>query len=613
MLPCLCYKTTVTNKQARFIKYQRCPDSMLPNQEIKSLENKILFEQVTILFNSMVSLLLINLFVCTALAITFWEVSATWAILLWVGLMLLMIGSRLWLYLLYKKNINIKHLKRIGSLLIVGSAFAGMIWGVGGVLLFPKDQLEYQVLLVFAFLAMTGGSTFTLSIYMPTFYAFVPLVLFPITIKLITLGETVHLMLAAFTTLYFIALSQFNIKIKKSFKWSMRLRFENVELVEQLKEQKIEAENANKAKSKFLAAASHDLRQPLYSLSLFTSVLNETESSPKTKKVIQHIDTSVDALKGLFNALLDISKLDAGAVEVNKASFSLQPLFKKLSNAFDIQASEKNLKIYWPEQDFYVFSESDLLEQILRNYLENAVRYTDIGHIKVTCENLEGHVAISISDTGIGIANEELEEIFREFHQTGNIQRDRKKGMGLGLAIVDRTAKLLGHRTSVSSELNVGSTFTINVQKSTETAGKAIAAQNKPAAINRIDQIVVAIVDDEESIREGLSQLLQLWRFKPIIAASAAELIQALQMADLVPDILITDYNLSNNENGLDVILAVNTEYGENIPCLIVTGETNQERISELNSGNFKVLHKPLSTANLQAFLIDAQKDIRAG
>ena len=568
-----------------------------------TLNSKIICEQITLLFQSMVSLLIINLVVCILLAVMFWGVVPNTSIYLWTGLMLGMITIRGTLYYIYKQKFDPINLRFFILFLVVGSATAGVIWGLGGLLLFSETRLEYQVLLVFAFMAMTGGSTFTLSIYMPTYFVYAPAALLPITIKLLTLGTKVHIGLAIVTVVYLVMLTLFNIKINRNFRRSLELRFENLQLIEQLKVQRSEAERANKAKSSFLAAASHDLRQPLYSLGLFTSVLDESTNDPKTRKIVEQINLAMDSLTSLFEALLDISKLDAGVVEAKKCSFNLQPLFEKLANGFDMQASEKGLFIQWPQTTSQVTSEVNLLEQILRNYLENAIRYTESGTITVKCIEISGMAVISVSDTGIGLPQEELQDIFTEFYQVGNDERDRKKGLGLGLAIVERTAKLLGHEISVASEVGVGSTFSIKIPLVEHEFDTQQSFVTQTFATKSETSLLIALVDDEESIREGLSQLLRLWGYEVIVAASGTKLIEQLEQMGRQPNILITDYRLANNLTGMEVIAALNAMFQEDIPALIVTGETDKQHIKRMNTGNFQVLNKPVHPAKLRAFL----------
>lgn len=421
------------------------------------------------------------------------------------------------------------------------------------------------------------------------------------------MGDKLHNTLGVVSLVYLIVLTGFNIRINKNFRTTLALRFENSALVEQLKEQKGQAEHANLAKSKFLAAASHDLRQPLYSLGLFTSVLDESAKDPKTREIVEQINMSVEALKSLFDSLLDISKLDAGAIEVNKVNFSMQALLSKLANAFDMQATQKGLKIHWPSCPYIVKSEEDLLEQILRNYIENAIRYTESGDITLSCEVTNNTMKISVTDTGIGIAQEDLNRIFDEFHQVGNTQRDRNKGLGLGLAIVHRTAKLLGHQIDVESELGVGSRFSISIETAGIENNSTPVVQENQTGDEPETALLVAVVDDEESIREGMRQLLQTWKYEVVLAESGESLMTKLNKIERIPDALISDFRLANQTTGIDVIALLNRNFEQAIPTLIVTGDTDKTNLKMLNNNKWQVLHKPVPAAKLRAFLRSVQ------
>ena len=580
------------------------------SKQNQSTEQKILIEQVTMLFQSITSLVLINLIVCLCLAFAFWDIVAHSKILIWCGLMFLMLLVRSLFYLDYKRTFNTDRLERFSKFLIIGSASAGVIWGLGGILLFPENNFAYQIFIIFALLGMTGGSTFTLSIYLPAYYVFSPIALLPVVIKLFTMGETIYYSIAIGLLVFLVALTVFNIKINNNFTRSLELRYENLDLIEQLQEQKNEADRANAAKSKFLAAASHDLRQPLYSLSLFTSVLDESTDNPKTRKIVNQINHSVDALKELFDALLDISKLDAGIVSAEKESFRLQSVFENLANDFDMQASEKDLEITWPECEYFVLSEPSLLEQILLNYLSNALRYTESGSITVSCEAENNAVTISVTDTGLGIPVEELQEIFTEFHQVGNAERDRSNGLGLGLAIVDRTAKLLGHKINVSSRLAQGSTFSVTVEQSDPPEISIAEKIQTDEYISSHKTLLVAIIDDEESIREGMQNLLELWEYKVITGVNAQEIIKQLEPTQNVPDAIISDFRLKGEQTGIDVINLLHSNYNSTIPAIIVTGDIDKKRLEDLNASQIQFLSKPVPPVKLRAFLrsADAQK-----
>ena len=385
---------------------------------------------------------------------------------------------------------------------------------------------------------------------------------------------------------------------------SLRLRNENIELMEELRKQKDEAEQANIAKSKFLAVASHDLRQPLHALSLFTSVLDEQIQYPRARRVVDQIRGSVQALQGLFNALLDISRLEAGVMQVEKTDFNLQELLEKLANDFTPQAQEKGLVINWPEDLYYIYSDPVLLEQILRNYISNAIRYTDSGSVTIDCK-AEGSdwLTISVMDTGLGIPKNEQQAVFHEFHQVGNPERDRSKGLGLGLAIVERTARLLDHLISLDSEPGKGSVFRVRVQHSCQLDETKLSACEDARTSSPEQKSLVVVIDDEASVLEGTETLLQLWGCEVIAATEIKELIDKIRQHDQVPDAIIADYRLRNEQTGIDAINEIHAELDHDIPALIITGDTSIEHLRDVNESGYPVLHKPIAPARLHAFL----------
>jgi len=529
--------------------------------------------------------------------------------------MLVMLLTRSLSIFSFTRHFSSKTIKRFRYYLIVGSAFNGLVWGLGGLLLFSPTDLNYQLFMLIYLYGVIMGSTFSLSVFLPAYFAFAPLALIPMIVQLFLIGDSVHLTMGLTSIMFLVIASLFNIKINRSFNDSLLMRYENNDLIEQLHAQKIEADNANSAKSKFLAAASHDLRQPLYSLSLFTSVLDEMTDDPKVNKVVGQINASVDSLKSLFDALLDISQLDAGIMNVEKSHFNLQSIFNKLQNDFDPQAAEKGLVLNWSNGTYAVMSEPRLLEQILRNYLANALRYTQQGSISIECELNNNKIIIQVIDTGIGIATNEYEHIFSEFYQLSNSERDRKKGLGLGLSIVQRSADLLGHRIGLKSKLGEGSNFSVTLdlaennpeisQQSSLRINSQSSFQVKQPQNNKVsdNSLLIVVVDDEKSIRDGLCQLLEIWEYDVVAASNGQKAVEKLQQKNKAPDVIISDFRLRDNETGINVIDTIHQAYHADIPALIVTGDIEKNRLIEMNSRNFDVLYKPVPPLKLREFL----------
>lgn len=568
------------------------------------LDQKVLLEQIKILSQISLPIYSINLVGGAVLLYGLWDVVSHTELIVWMSLVVSAVAIRTLIYFFYRRHIDLEHATKLIWFFVIGSGISGALWGIGLAVLFPEEKLEYQLFILFFLVGWGAGSVTTLTTYLPVFFAFFPVIMLPIGIVLFSVGSPIHISLGIMVVAFVIVLSYAGVKTNRTLKQSLRLRFENIDLLEQLRDQKDEAEQANSAKSKFLAAASHDLRQPLYSLTLFTSVLDESIKQPKERKIVDQIKASVETLQDLFNALLDISQLDAGIIKVEKTDFALHPLFEKLDNDFHPQAREKGLSFTWPSCAYAVHTDPTLLAQILRNYISNAIRYTDHGEVKITCDADGKFIVINVIDSGIGIPADEQQVIFEEFHQLSNPERDRSKGLGLGLAIVQRTAGLLGHMINIISQPGKGSTFSITLEQA--NIGES---QGTPVIENKIDKdsTYIIVIDDEASVREGTQSLLNVWGCDVVTAADKNEAMAQLRQQNRSPDGIIADYRLRENHTGIEVIRAIHAEYNDSIPALIVTGDIAVENLREVNSSGFQVLHKPVPPAKLRSFLRNIQ------
>jgi signal transduction histidine kinase/ActR/RegA family two-component response regulator len=366
-----------------------------------------------------------------------------------------------------------------------------------------------------------------------------------------------------------------------------------------LEAEKERAEQANLAKSRFLAAASHDLRQPLHALGLFTAALSERLRSDEAPLLVDNIKRSVGALEGLLNALLDISKLDAGSVVPQFRDFSLAFLLAQLSSEYEPQARSKGLAWKCPSSDLVVHTDPALLETILRNLISNALRYTQRGAVRVECSREGDTVCIAVIDTGIGIAAEHQQEIFAEFVQLHNPERDRGKGLGLGLAIVDRLVQLLDHRLELESTTVSGSTFRLLLPLGQAVPANPVLPKAEPTD-DATTLLTVLVIDDESEVREAMRTLLETWGYPVCAVGSLSEALASLQHA---PGAIIADYRLREERTGAEAIRTLRQTFGEDIPALIVTGDTAPERIRQARESGFAFLHKPVPPAKLRAFL----------
>jgi PAS domain S-box-containing protein len=361
-----------------------------------------------------------------------------------------------------------------------------------------------------------------------------------------------------------------------------------------------EADRANRAKSAFLAAASHDLRQPRQTLTLLNGALSKVAPPGSTAASIAASEAAaLGSMADLLNALLDVSKLEAGAVEPNVEDCSVKAIFSNLRAQFAAQAEAKGLKLIVDDCDDTVRSDPTLLEQIVQNLVANAIRYTTQGLVQLRCLHEQAFVRIEVADTGIGIPAGELESIFEEFYQAERTPGQRREGLGLGLSIVRRVADLLDHPLAVQSEPQKGSRFTVQVPRSTAAmpAGAGGSARRPPAKTGG----TILIVDDDEAVARATAMFLQVVGFETAVAGSVAAAHERLAETG-APDLIICDYHLADGANGIDAITAIRETAARPIPAVLITGDTSAGLIEAIQSVDAcDVLSKPVDTNDLVA------------
>jgi signal transduction histidine kinase len=398
------------------------------------------------------------------------------------------------------------------------------------------------------------------------------------------------------------AMGALGVKANRSFKQLVGLRIQTEYLAENLRKQKEIAEAANLAKSTFLAAASHDLRQPVHALGLFAGALRRVPMPPEGQKLVEQIELSTNAMDGLFAALLDISRLDAGTVEVHRCAFAIEPLLERICRDHVAEARAKGLSLVRKHSHAIVESDPVLVERILRNIVSNAVRYTDRGRIVVGCRPNGAMVSVQVWDTGVGIPLDQQDRVFQEYYQLGNVERDRTKGLGLGLAIVRRLTDLLGCQLTLRSQPGRGSVFAIALPLAKGAAETSESAS--PQSQGAFARGLIVVIDDELAIRTAMSSLLGAWGHDVIAVSSGDEATRRLSTCRVRPDLIICDYRLRDGENGIAVIERLRADYNEQIPAMLITGDTAPDRLADAQSSGFLLLHKPVSNAKLRAAII---------
>jgi signal transduction histidine kinase/CheY-like chemotaxis protein len=584
----------------------------MPYKLLRLDEDRILVEQLKLLLSNVgrttLSVILLTLLILWILS----NDSNALALKIWVGIVWL---SNLNGYRFARKHlangIPLADARRIARTAIMLSAFDGLVWGALAWVALDPSWLTGSVMVISILTAVASGIMSTLSPVLLAFVAFVIPELLVVAAKMWMLNEPAYNALSVAAALYIAALLGQAVNGYRATRSAIELRFENFELVGQLRIEtgiaesaQCKAEQANTAKSKFLAAASHDLRQPVHAQGLFLEVLSRTNLDTKQRDLVTNARAASEASSELLSALLDFSRIEAGVIQPQVQTLCLQPLLNKIENELAPLADAKNIIYRTRETSFAVRTDPMLLELILRNLMSNAIRYTDHGGVLVGCRQRGNQLVLEVWDTGIGIAAEHQREVFQEFHQLGNPERDRQKGLGLGLAIADGLARTLNHPLSLSSVLHRGSVFRLQlpIDNSVETTALAMS-QSRTRLLNAR----LLFVDDDVIVRNGMLHLLREWGCECEAAESIEE---ALLLARKnPPDVIVSDYRLRGQHTGVEAIAAVRALLGYDLPALLITGDTAPERLREAQASGIPLLHKPVTPGMLYRRLLELQQE----
>ncbi len=468
-------------------------------------------------------------------------------------------------------------------------------------------------------MGLSAGAATSNPFHPPSMFIYLMGMILPLLGRLAWENDTTHWILFGMLSMFCIFVLKSALELIRTFEQSQRRRIENELLVEALLERKRDAEasrqvaeQANQAKSKFLATASHDLRQPLQALRLFSDALLDTAKEKETVRLAGQIGKSVNALVDMFDDLLDVSRLDAGIVEPRKQHFMLGTLFDRVYGDFAPLAQVKGLNFKLPVCmgkecspqnicEVVVYSDPFLLERMLRNLISNAIRYTDTGGVEVRCICMQGKVALEVADTGIGIREETMPHIFEEYYQADNPHRDRRKGLGLGLAIVSRIESLLECKVQVSSQPGIGSVFSFEVQMG--DASNLV----QPFVITHshydLNGCVVALVEDDKDIRDEVVDLMEQWGCSVVAGEYAEDVMRKLDIAELRPDLLVCDYRLPHGMTAIQVIKRMRELWSSKLPTVVLTGDTASETLHEIHDSGAILLHKPIAPIRLRAMM----------
>ena len=498
----------------------------------------------------------------------------------------------------------------------IGTLSSAAMWGATAWVFYPRGESIQQIGLIITIYTLSVAVVPVLATQPTVFLAFGALCFLPMAARIASEGTTYGYELAGILLLVFSLTTVLARSYRQALRRAIDLKVRADGLLVQLRIEKQaaddarrEAEVANRAKTQFFTAASHDLRQPLHAMGLFAEALRQKSHDAEVAQLVNSINESVDALEGLFSELLDITRIDSGGVEVNPEHFEIGSIFRKLRLHFEPTAFEKGLALRLRGAQHVVHADPLLVERILRNLVSNAIRYTNDGSVLVSCRRRGDHLLLQVWDTGVGIREEQQALVFEEFYQVPNTERvapHQRKGLGLGLAIVKRLAELMGAPLSLRSQPGRGTVFSLELplgkaarQSSARPAGKA------PLAIT-LDGKLIVVVEDEPAVLAGLVVLLKGWgatlaAFDSVAGCTAWA--EGCDPALVKPDLFIVDFRLENGLNGVDAIVALRARFGQQVPAIVVTGSTMTGHEQEALDKNFHVLIKPVLPNKLRAMI----------
>ena len=574
---------------------------------------RALFRQTPVaLFGNVVGMVLVGF--------VFGEVAERWRLAAWYApvLVLWVLRFAQWFWYGRREGVDDAALLRQRLPLSALALAQGAMWGVAAWLFWGVGGTFQKITLILMISTYSLGAVQILATQRLLFVPFVSLVFVPAILRVaLDTTQDDSLALAMVIGVLFMATVVMGRTYRGALGDAVALRARTEQLAAQLQDQKEHAEQArasaeaaNRAKSQFFAAASHDLRQPLHALGLFAEALRKRSHDPELMPLVHSINESVDALDGLFRELLDLTRIESGRVEAHPAPLQMTKLFALLRLHFEPIAFDKGLQLTFRGERHVAHTDGVLLERILHNLVGNAIRYTEDGGVLVSCRLRGGRLLLQVWDSGSGIAEADLPHVFEEFYQvqpTQPLQTHQRKGLGLGLAIVRRLAGLLGTTVTVRSRPGHGSVFSIELPPGRwpqATAETADDIDRRASSVTLAGRRIV-VVEDEASVRDGLVVLLQDWGAQVLAFDGVAAVREWIASAAFAaPDLLIVDYRLPGGTTGLDVLADVRAACaGRTVPAIVVTGSTMAGHEAHAAEHDYHVLIKPVLPNKLRAMI----------
>ena len=496
-----------------------------------------------------------------------------------------------------------------------GTLASGANWGLAGWMFYAGGQTIQQTGLILIVYTFCVAAMPILATQPRIYLSYLVLAALPLIARIATHPDAHSLQLAGLLALIVVLTAVLGGNYRQAMARVIALKLQLSELLVQLRHEKQVAEDArrtaeiaNRAKTQFFAAASHDLRQPLHAMGLFAQALRERTRDSEVAPLVNSINESVNALEGLFSELLDITRLDSGAIEVNPRDFAVGDILRGLRLHFEASAFEKGLGLRLRGASCVVFADPVLVERIVRNLVANAIRYTEDGTVLVGCRRHGDTVRLEVWDSGCGIEPEQQSRIFEEFYQVpgAGTSAGERKGLGLGLAIVKRMAGLIGAPLGLRSWPGRGSVFTLELPAGDASTAARVVRSNAAAQIVTLQGRRIVVVEDDPGVYAGLEALLVGWGATLLAFSTAAACLAWLHECPETepgPDLAIVDFHLEEGRDGVQVLEALRHRFGPKLPAIVVSGSTMSQVDELAQQHNFHLLVKPVLPNKLRAMI----------
>lgn len=574
-----------------------------------ALQRRVEQQRVAMLYGNTAAVSGSALLMAALVVVIAWPDVSGLTIFLWFTAVLLVQAGVQWLTVAYRRAANAQTEPRLWGMRLANVAFiAGLVWGSAAFVLVGPNQSLSLALIAACLACRATINIMTHAYFPPALHAFAVPVFGLLALRYVFDGGYRN---AALGVLWIAVLGYVLLFVERQARavaTQIRLRVENEQLVDELKrhntlaeQARVRAEEASRSKSRFFAAANHDLRQPLHSLGLFATALRNGSEGRAGIKLVDQILLCTESLEQLFDNLLDISRLDAGQVEVKRETVPASQVLDRLRSMFSVPAQEKGLRLRVRPSTAVLTTDPTLLMRMLSNFVSNSLRYTEDGGVLVGCRKRGKKIVIEVWDTGMGIPADQHERIFEEFYQLNNPERDRTRGLGLGLATVRRISILLDHPLRLRSIPGKGSRFSIEIPLADPKRAPAPSATVEQKVPNLLGGKLIVVIDDEASVRLGMQSLLESWGCRCVTAMDAAEALEGL--GSNTPDFIIADLRLRGEDSGIEAIRTLRARLGESLPAVLISGDTATEQLRRVSAAGLTIMHKPLKAVRLRAML----------